>query len=42
MVCNVKPKILKNVGKAITSLPEAFKPYRAVTKIFDDHIKYMR
>lgn len=31
----VKPEILKNVGKAITSLPETFKPHRAVKRIFD-------
>lgn len=32
----VKPEILKNVGKAITTLPENFKPHRAVKKIFAD------
>lgn len=31
----VKPEILKNVGKAITSLPENFKPHRAVKKVYD-------
>lgn len=31
----VKPEILKNVGKAITSLPETFKPHRAVKRIYD-------
>lgn len=31
----VKPEILKNVGKAITSLPETFKPHRSVKRIFD-------
>ncbi|KAI3991516.1 hypothetical protein MKX01_017135 [Papaver californicum] len=31
----VKPEILKSIGKAITSLPETFKPHRAVKKIFD-------
>ncbi|XP_031485503.1 uncharacterized protein LOC116254317 [Nymphaea colorata] len=31
----VKPEILKNVGKAITTLPETFKPHRAVKKIFE-------
>ncbi|KAJ8636897.1 hypothetical protein MRB53_011164 [Persea americana] len=31
----VKPEILKNVGKAITTLPENFKPHRAVKKIFE-------
>ncbi|KAI3932214.1 hypothetical protein MKW92_009108 [Papaver armeniacum] len=31
----VKPEILKSVGKAITSLPETFKPHRAVKKIFE-------
>ncbi|CAM8936940.1 unnamed protein product [Rhodiola kirilowii] len=31
----VKPEILKNVGKAISTLPENFKPHRAVKKIFE-------
>ncbi|AQL07059.1 2-oxoglutarate dehydrogenase E1 component [Zea mays] len=31
----VKPKILKRVGQAITTLPENFKPHRAVKKIFE-------
>ncbi|XP_058109794.1 uncharacterized protein LOC131252997 [Magnolia sinica] len=31
----VKPEILKNVGKAITTFPENFKPHRAVKKIFE-------
>lgn len=31
----VKPEILKNVGKAITSLPETFKPHRAVKRVYD-------
>ncbi|CAI0443075.1 unnamed protein product [Linum tenue] len=31
----VKPEILKTVGKAITSLPETFKPHRAVKKVYD-------
>eukprot|EP01018_Ginkgo_biloba_P020671 Gb_03657 [translate_table: standard] len=31
----VKPEILKNVGKAITALPETFKPHRAIKRIFD-------
>ncbi|CAH9115056.1 unnamed protein product [Cuscuta europaea] len=35
----VKPEILKNVGKAITTLPENFKPHRAVKRIFDDRKK---
>ncbi|XP_004307551.1 PREDICTED: 2-oxoglutarate dehydrogenase, mitochondrial-like [Fragaria vesca subsp. vesca] len=30
----VKPEILKDVGKAITSLPENFKPHRAVKKVY--------
>ncbi|CAA2981358.1 2-oxoglutarate dehydrogenase, mitochondrial [Olea europaea subsp. europaea] len=40
-ICNtgVKPEILKNVGKAITTLPENFKPHRAVKRIFDDRAK---
>ncbi|KAK6119196.1 hypothetical protein DH2020_047070 [Rehmannia glutinosa] len=35
----VKPEILKNVGKAITSLPGNFKPHRAVKRIFEDRAK---
>ncbi|XP_059310343.1 uncharacterized protein LOC132061579 [Lycium ferocissimum] len=35
----VKPEILKDVGKAITTLPEDFKPHRAVKRIFDDRKK---
>ncbi|XP_011024057.1 PREDICTED: 2-oxoglutarate dehydrogenase, mitochondrial-like [Populus euphratica] len=31
----VKPEILKNVGKAITTLPDNFKPHRAVKKVYD-------
>ncbi|CAL9078358.1 unnamed protein product [Musa textilis] len=31
----VRPEILKRVGQAITSLPENFKPHRAVKKIFE-------
>uniref|UniRef100_A0A7N0SV57 2-oxoglutarate dehydrogenase, mitochondrial n=2 Tax=Kalanchoe fedtschenkoi TaxID=63787 RepID=A0A7N0SV57_KALFE len=31
----VKPEILKNVGKAISTLPENFKPHRAVKKIYE-------
>lgn len=31
----VNPEILKRVGQAITTLPETFKPHRAVKKIFD-------
>lgn len=31
----VKPEILKNVGKAITSLPDHFKPHRAVKKVYE-------
>ncbi|GJY16255.1 2-oxoglutarate dehydrogenase, mitochondrial-like protein [Tanacetum coccineum] len=30
--CRVKPEILKNVGKAIATLPETFKPHKAVKK----------
>lgn len=39
LVCSVKPEILKDVGKAITSLPDDFKPHRAVKRIFDDRKK---
>nr|GMC63766.1 2-oxoglutarate dehydrogenase, mitochondrial-like [Ipomoea batatas] len=35
----VKPEILKDVGKAITTLPENFKPHRAVKRIFADREK---
>lgn len=35
LFCRVKPDILKTVGKAITTLPETFKPHRAVKKIFE-------
>ncbi|KAF2318683.1 hypothetical protein GH714_010040 [Hevea brasiliensis] len=31
----VKPEILKNVGKAITTFPENFKPHRAVKKVYE-------
>ncbi|PKI62089.1 hypothetical protein CRG98_017462 [Punica granatum] len=31
----VKPEILKNVGKAITTLPENFKPHRGVKKVYE-------
>jgi 2-oxoglutarate dehydrogenase E1 component len=34
-LCRVKPEILKHVGQAITTLPENFKPHRAVKKIFE-------
>ena len=35
LLCRVKPEVLKRVGQAITTLPEGFKPHRAVKKIFD-------
>ncbi|KAM7492068.1 hypothetical protein LguiA_034989 [Lonicera macranthoides] len=35
----VNPEILKNVGKAITTLPDTFKPHRAVKKIFSERSK---
>ncbi|KAE8691913.1 2-oxoglutarate dehydrogenase, E1 component isoform 3 [Hibiscus syriacus] len=31
----VKPEILKNVGKAITTLPDNFKPHRSVKKVYE-------
>jgi 2-oxoglutarate dehydrogenase E1 component len=31
----VKPEVLKRVGQAITTLPDNFKPHRAVKKIFE-------
>ena len=34
-VYRVKPEILKNVGKAITNLPENFKPHRGVKKVYE-------
>ncbi|RRT80577.1 hypothetical protein B296_00006473 [Ensete ventricosum] len=34
-LAQVKPEILKRVGQAITTLPETFKPHRAVKKIFE-------
>lgn len=30
---------MKNVGKAITTLPETFKPHKGVKRIFDDRAK---
>lgn len=39
LFCRVQPEILKNVGKAIATLPENFKPHRAVKKIFADRLK---
>ncbi|KAI8539943.1 hypothetical protein RHMOL_Rhmol09G0222300 [Rhododendron molle] len=35
----VKPEILKTVGKAITTLPETFKPHKGVKKIFGERAK---
>lgn len=35
LLCRVKPEILKNVGKAITSLPDNFKPHRSVRKVYE-------
>ena len=35
LFCRVKPEILKTVGKAISSLPENFKPHRAVKKVYE-------
>ncbi|VFQ67429.1 unnamed protein product [Cuscuta campestris] len=35
----VKPEILASVGKAITTLPENFKPHRAIKRIFDERRK---
>ncbi|XP_057848262.2 2-oxoglutarate dehydrogenase, mitochondrial [Cryptomeria japonica] len=35
----VKPEILKNVGKAITTLPKIFNPHRAVKRIFDQRLQ---
>uniref|UniRef100_A0A0V0IXN8 Putative 2-oxoglutarate dehydrogenase, mitochondrial-like n=1 Tax=Solanum chacoense TaxID=4108 RepID=A0A0V0IXN8_SOLCH len=35
----VKPEILTNVGKAITTFPDGFKPHRALKRVFDDRRK---
>ncbi|PWA95636.1 2-oxoglutarate dehydrogenase, E1 component [Artemisia annua] len=35
----VQPELLKDVGKKITTVPENFKPHRAVKKIFADRFK---
>lgn len=35
LFCSVKPEILKTVGQAISSLPENFKPHRAVKKVYE-------
>ena len=35
LIYRVKPDILKNVGKAITTFPDNFKPHRAVKKVYD-------
>ncbi|KAG5533341.1 hypothetical protein RHGRI_027516 [Rhododendron griersonianum] len=39
LFCRVKPEILKTVGKAITTLPETFKPHKGVKKIFGERAK---
>lgn len=31
----MKPEILKNVGKAISTLPENFKPHRGVKRVYE-------
>lgn len=36
---SVKPEILNSVGKAITTLPDNFRPHRAVKKIFGERAK---
>lgn len=36
---SVKPEILKNVGKAITVLPENFKAHKGVKRIFEERSK---
>ena len=38
-VNRVNPDILKNVGRAITVLPEDFKPHRAVKKVYEDRAR---
>lgn len=35
LFCSVKPEILKNVGKAVTTLPDNFKPHRGVKKVYE-------
>jgi 2-oxoglutarate dehydrogenase E1 component len=39
LLCRVKPEILKNVGKAITTFPENFKPHRAVKKVYEQRLQ---
>lgn len=39
LFCSVKPEILTNVGKAITTFPDGFKPHRALKRVFDDRRK---
>lgn len=36
LLCRVKPEILKNVGKTITTLPDSFKPHKAVKRVYND------
>lgn len=38
-VTRVNPDILKKVGRAITVLPEDFKPHRAVRKVYEDRAR---
>ena len=35
LCCSVKPEILKNVGKAISTFPENFKPHRGVKRVYE-------
>ncbi|KAL5066752.1 hypothetical protein RYX36_017639 [Vicia faba] len=37
----VKPEILKNVGKAITALPENFTPHKAVKRIYEQRAQML-
>jgi 2-oxoglutarate dehydrogenase E1 component len=34
-VVSVKPEILKNVGKLITTIPEKFSPHRGIQRVYD-------
>lgn len=33
--CRVKPEILKTVGKAITTLPDNFRPHKGVRRVYE-------
>lgn len=35
VLCSVKPEILKNVGQAITTLPEGFTAHKGIQRVYD-------